>query len=212
MQLIHPSTEILAYPENLSLLERAGRVCYQTEPTDNDPSAFIRRIVNNGHLSVIEHLSVTVRFIVDRGVSHELVRHRLASFSQESTRYCNYTKQKFMGGITFIIPPWVDVSPGVYTGVNNPNLGENYAWIVAMLDSEMRYKNLLENGWTPEQARTVLPNSTKTELIMTANFREWLHIFNLRCTKQAHPQMREIMLPLRKQFIDNWPSIFEGRS
>lgn len=212
MRLIYPSTEIIAYPRDLSLLERAGRVCYQSEPTDNDPSAFIRRIVNSRHLSVIEHLTVSVRFIVDRGVSHELVRHRLASFSQESTRYCNYTKQKFMGEITFIIPPWVTVPPGVYSNLRYPYLGNDTLWIVSLLDSEQQYKDLLEGGWTPEQARTVLPNSTKTELIMTANFREWLHIFNLRCSPQAHPQMREVMLPLRDCFIDNWPSIFEERS
>jgi len=137
-----------------------------------------------------------VRFICDRGVTHELVRHRLCAFSQESTRYCNYK-----GGVTFVIPPWVEyLSPGQYeSGDYSGLIGAEYSWADAMYSSECWYLDLLDCGWSPQQARSVLPNSLKTEIVVTANFREWRHIFKLRCSKAAHPQMREIMIPLLEE-------------
>jgi thymidylate synthase (FAD) len=204
MFLIRPSYEILAHSASPNeLIERAGRTCYKSEDkiTQNSARNFVEMISKRGHLSVIEHASMTVKFIIDRGVSHELVRHRLASYSQESTRYVNYYKK---GQITYIIPPWIDIKEGEYTF---PYTEEN-PWIISLLECEDHYNELIKIGWKPEQARSVLPNSLKTEIVMTANFREWSHVFKLRCSDAAHPQMREIMIPLQKECQKHWPEIF----
>ena len=151
---------------------------------------------------------MTVKFVVDRGVSHELVRHRLCAFSQESTRYCNYK-----GGVTFVIPPWMNIRPGKYTSecLKNKDYGiEEILWLSSMLEAETTYRTFLTINWSPQQARSVLPNSLKTEIVVTANFREWKHIFSLRCSKRAHPQMREIMLPLFNKMKSLLPEIFES--
>jgi thymidylate synthase (FAD) len=158
----------------------------------------VERIVNSGHLSVIEHVSVSVRLICDRGVSHEIVRHRLAAYSQESTRYANYSQDKFGRELTFITPLfWAPGSPAYQR------------WAQAMQAAEDAYLALLEQGATPQEARSVLPNSLKTELVMTANLRQWLHVFKMRCQQAAHPQAREIMLPLLKNFSQRLPQIFQ---
>jgi thymidylate synthase (FAD) len=150
-----------------------------------------------------------VKFIIDRGVSHELVRHRLCAFSQESTRYVNYK-----GGCTFIIPPWISLKEGSYDGhIPGYEISDDQAsltWYCSMLNAEQDYIKLLDNGWSPQQARSVLPNSTKTEIVVTANFREWRHIFKLRTSKAAHPQMREIMNPLLKEVQEKIPVIFDN--
>ena len=192
MNLIKPSFFIESIPTDLELIERAGRTCYKSEEsiTEDSSKKFISMILRKGHESVLEHLSMTVRFICDRGVTHELVRHRLCAFSQESTRYCNYK-----GGVTFIIPPWVPLEPGEYGIVNNLK-GTTRRWFMAMIEAEEVYIGLISLGWTPQQARSVLPNALKTEIVVTANMREWRHIFKLRTSKAAHPQMREIMVPL----------------
>jgi len=211
MELIKPSFEI-EQVTGLNLIERAGRTCYKSEHKMHDKSSslFVRNIVRSGHESVLEHSMLSVRFIVDRGVTHELVRHRLIAFSQESTRYCNYS-----GGVTFIIPPWVDIKPGEYLTVTDERLGgklANITWAQAMLNAEMDYKRLIELGWLAQQARAVLPNSTKTEIVCTANFREWRHIFKLRALGLAgkpHPQMEEIMLPLLLKIQDLIPEVFD---
>jgi len=209
MLLIKPSVEILAWSAaDLSLIETAGRACYKSEMS-TDPvlrNSFIERLITRGHESVIEHSMLSVRFICDRGVSHELVRHRLASFSQESTRYCNYKN-----GVTFIIPPWVDIEPGEYKGVSFLQNFDSaaYYWLEHMIHSETSYLDLLDEGNSPQQARGVLPNATKTELIMTANFREWRHIFKLRTAKAAHPQMRELTIPLLEEVKKLIPVIFD---
>lgn len=205
MQLIKPSYEIITEVDGgmLSRIEDAGRTCYKSESKGN-PSDFCEMILKRGHESVIEHERVSVRFIIDRGVSHELVRHRLCAFSQESTRYCNYN-----GGVTFIIPPWcTDIEPGEYT-LAHQYCKDEYVWYHAMWYAELSYLDLLEKGWTPQQARSVLPNSLKTEIVCTANLREWRHIFNLRCSPKAHPQMREVMQPLQQDFIKLLPEIFK---
>lgn len=189
---------------------------------------FVRMLLNKKHESTIEHVSATVRFIVDRGVTHELVRHRLASFSQESTRYVDYTGTKTSGHCQFIIPPWCDLKPGVYTQeqtdggldfwkcdeewVDTNDLGEGcsaYTWLWAMHDAERYYQGLRSHAWTPQQARSVLPNSTKTEIVVTANMREWRKIFELRASEAAHPQMREVMIPLLNEFKARVPVLFE---
>lgn len=211
MQLIRPSFEILTDINGdriLKNIESIGRTCYKSEDkiTPDSAGKFVKRIIKSGHHSVIEHENITARLIVDRGVSHEIIRHRLVSYSQESTRYCNYKK-----GVTFIIPPWVNIREGEFPQ-GDPNLSSSYktgTWLSAMMHSEATYLNLLRCGWSPQQARSVLPNSLKTEVVMTANLREWMHIFKLRCHLSAQPQMVEIMVPLRDKFREMIPIIFD---
>ena len=181
----------------LARIERAGRTCYKSEDriTDGSAEKFVRMIVKSGHESVLEHESVTVRIICDRGVSHEIVRHRLASYSQESTRYCNYGKA---GEVTFVRPCFWDVGSTAYD-----------SWYIAMQFAEAAYLDLLKNGATPQQARSVLPNSLKTEIVMTANLREWRHFFRLRTSVAAHPQMRELAIPMLREFQQLIPVVFE---
>ena len=156
--------------------------------------------------------AMTVRIVCDRGVTHEIVRHRPASYAQESTRYCNYG-----GGVTFVIPPWVEgIEPGEYgpkgslweTDDGEINGHPRLDWAWSCLEAEGTYSRLLGEGWRPEQARSVLPNSLKTEIVVTASLEEWRHIFKLRCAQAAHPQMREIMLPLRDEARRLFPGVF----
>lgn len=205
MKLIRPKAQLLYVPKRqfiLTHIERAARTCYQSfEKNTAEKEELAERLLSSclkqGHHSVFEHVSVTVRIICDRGVSHELVRHRIAAYSQESTRYCAYD-----GSIVFILPPWIkDISPGVYADENEGYLeSKNWQWAIAMKNAEAAYQSLRREGWSPQRARAVLPNSLKTEIIMSANLREWRHIFTLRCSTKAHPQMREIMLPLLADF------------
>ncbi|WP_027371031.1 FAD-dependent thymidylate synthase [Desulfovermiculus halophilus] len=203
MRAVQPGHEILFIPrseEILRLLEAAGRTCYKSEDkiTDDSAAGFVGRIVRSGHESVIEHANVTVRLIVDRGVSHELVRHRLAAYSQESTRYANYSQERFGREITVIKPCfWEEGSP------------EYAIWEEAMRRAEEAYMQLLDQGASPQQARAVLPNSLKTEVVMTANLREWRHVFRLRCQKAAHPQIREVMLGLLDDMHSRIPVLFD---
>jgi thymidylate synthase (FAD) len=196
MELIKPSFEILTPEANfegmLQRMEAAGRTCYKSEDRITDESAenFIRQRVNKQkHETIIEHESVSVRIICDRGVTHEIVRHRLASYSQESTRYCNYGKI----GIRFIVPPW----------------GFTEEDIKVLKIIEDHYNDCLERGLTPQQARYFLPNGLKTEIVMTCNLREWKHFFKLRTAKEAHPQMVEIATPILKEFQKRIPVVFE---
>jgi thymidylate synthase (FAD) len=184
----------------LELLERAGRTCYKSqhkiEPGSAD--AFVARLVRDlKHESVIEHGGATVRFICDRGVSHELVRHRLASFSQESTRYCNYSSENFGAAISFITPL-----------VFPPNSVEWHLWVYACRTAEDVYFKLLKRGAKPQDARAVLPNSLKTEIVVTANWREWRHILRLRTSPKAHPEMRRLMQPLLEDLRWKLPPLF----
>lgn len=216
MILIRPSYEILSPidgPAMLKAIELAGRTCYKSEDkiTDNSAEAFVKMLISRGHESVLEHEKITVKFTCDRGVSHELVRHRIASFSQESTRYCNYTNL----GITFVIPNWIPTLPeGSYDILSEhvPHVERDSAdevWFNNMLCAEEDYLMLIKKGWRPEQARSVLPNSLKTEIVVTANLREWRLIFTQRTAKTAHPQMRELMIPLCKELALKLPIIFD---
>ena len=207
MILVKPSHKILFIsPEPLKIIEAAGRTCYKSEDkiTEGSAEKFVRMIIKRGHLSVIEHAYMSVRFICDRGVTHEIVRHRLAAYSQESTRYCNYK-----GGVTFIIPPWVDIEEGEYRIQPMGLIDSEKLWFYSMINSENDYIKLLREKWSPQQARSVLPNSLKTEIVMTANLREWMHIFSLRTSKAAHPQMRELMIPLLEEMKTLVPVIFD---
>lgn len=225
MKLIKASYEILT-PVNgetiLKAIEVAGRTCYKSEDKITDESAkkFVATLIKSGHHSVIEHQSFSVRFINDRGVSHEEVRHRLASFSQESTRYCNYSTDKFDSQLTFIIPPWCSIEVGEYKvnffggTISNPHDvpildDKDLLWFLAMARSEKFYNDLINAGWKAQEARSVLPNSLKTEIVITANLREWRTIFTQRCAPAAHPQMREIMIPLLKEVKAKIPIVFD---
>lgn len=185
--------------EMLKELEKIGRVCYKSEEKITSQSAenFIEKIIKSGHESVIEHKSITVRIICDRGISHEIVRHRIASYSQESTRYCNYSKSKFGSEVTFIKPFFWSEDDEKYK-----------VWKEAMQSVENAYLRLISLGSTPQEARSVLPNSLKTEIIMTMNLREWRHFFRLRTSAAAHPQMRELCLPLLLEFQRLIPVVF----
>ncbi len=179
----------------LANLEKYARTCYKSEDkiTFDSKYKLIKNIIKSGHESVIEHEKVTVRIICDRGVTHEIVRHRIASYSQESTRYCDYQSI----GIK-VIEPFFFVNTKKYQ-----------IWKKAMQATEKAYNKLLDLGATPQEARSVLPNSLKTEIVVTYNLREWRHFFKLRCAMGAHPQMREIAVPLLKQFQKKIPIIFD---
>lgn len=206
--------------EILKKIERIGRVCYKSENNIKEGSAekFVSNILHRHHESVIEHVSISVRVICDRGVSHEIVRHRIASYSQESTRYINYTNDKFGNELTFIKPCWFINSlddlnkyakDKTYKNAEDLLEGE-FDWINAMQSIENNYFILIKDDeWTPEQARSILPNSIKTELVMTMNLREWRHFFKMRCDKAAHPQMREIAYMILDTFKTNIPVIFD---
>lgn len=228
MKLIKPSYEITSKIDGLEILkniERAGRTCYKSEDKITDDSAikFIKMLIKKGHESVLEHEKITIKFICDRGVSHEIVRHRLASFSQESTRYCNYSLDKFEGEITFIIPNWLDLEEGKYlmledNGIFDTPSGvipfnslskDKLIYLAGIAETEVRYNELISLGWHAQQARSVLPNSLKTEIVVSANLREWRTIFKQRTSKAAHPQMRELMCPLLDELKTKLPVIFE---
>ena len=203
MKEIRPSFEIMDDIDGakiLQKLERCGRVCYKSEDkiTEGSAEKFIGMILKSGHESVLEHEKLTVKFICDRGVTHEIVRHRIASYSQESTRYCNYSKDKFGNELTFIRPCfWADDS-------------EEYAvWKQAMEGIEKTYVKLISLGAKPEEARSILPNSLKTEIVCTMNLREWRHFFRLRTAERAHPQIREISVALFDELKKRIPVIFD---
>ena len=200
--------------KELQHIEKIGRVCYKSEDyiTEDGESArkFVAMLIRNGHEAMIEHSFLSVKFTVDRGVSHELVRHRIASLAQESTRYCNYAKDKFGAECAFI-----DLEPGIMLDNKMKKMsGEEIAlvmaeWTSAMEDAERHYMRLLELGATPQIARAVLPNSTKTEITVSANYREWRNFFKLRVPADVHPQMREVTIPLLKELKGMIPVIFD---
>lgn len=207
MKIISPSYEILTPIskdgiDELKHIEKIARICYKSENfiTEDGESAkkMIKMLIDRDHLAMIEHSSLSVKFIVDRGISHEIVRHRIASFAQESTRYCNYSKDKFGNEITFIKPFFFE-----------ENSKEYEDWINTCKIAEIDYFNLLSKSVTPQEARSVLPNSLKTEIVMSANYREWRNFFKLRSVKTAHPQMREVTIPLLKELQKKIPIIFD---
>ena len=200
--------------EELKHIEKIGRVCYKSEDkiTDDGESAkrFVKMLINNHHEAMIEHSTLSVLFTCDRGVSHEIVRHRIASFAQESTRYVNYAKDKFGNEISVI-----NITNGIDLDTKMKNfdvdaIGTIYCeWLKAMEDAEKHYMNMIELGATPQIARSVLPNSTKTNITVTANYREWRTFFKLRTAKDAHPQIREIAIPLLKELQAKIPIVFD---
>ena len=203
MKIIESSVEFVDDLDAAAIMkkiERAGRVCYKSEGKIKADSAekFIRAIIKRGHESVIEHVSVSFKIICDRGVTHELVRHRIASYSQESTRFCDYTAGKFGGELTFIKPCfWAEDD-------------ENFLlWKETMAQLEKNYLALRANGARPEEARSILPNSLKTEIFVTMNLRELRHFLKLRTAPAAHPQMREVALKIYKILVEKLPAVFD---
>lgn len=223
MKIIDQSYKIISLPDNLlQVIEAAGRTCYKSEDKigctalgpnktkglycdinwgncstdcpEHSSQKFTKMLLDRGHHAMIEFGDIIVRFVTNRGVTHELVRHRLCSFAQESTRYVRYD-----GQMEFIRPCWWD----------DCTRAQQNLWELTMKNAEASYLNLLYGGWRPEQAREVLPNSLKTEIVMKANAREWRHIFQLRCSKKAHPQIRHLMLPLLKELNEKVPILFD---
>ena len=206
MNIIKPSYIIeqeLNECEMLKAIERAGRTCYKSENLVSEESAkkFVTNILKLGHESVIEHEKITVRIICDRGVSHEIVRHRIASYSQESTRYCNYCNDRFGNELTFI-------EPCFFSSDSEEDIKNKQVWLDTMAIIEKNYNMLIENGAKPEEARAILPNSLKTEIVVTMNLRAWRHFFKLRSDKSAHPQIREIANMILDEFKEKLPTIF----
>jgi thymidylate synthase (FAD) len=223
MKFVQVSAEIL-FPDGVAKeqfaqniykqIEMAARTCYQSQDKIMQGSAerVCKNLIQNGHTAMLEHASITVRFTVDRGITHEIVRHRMASFAQESRRYCNYSKEKFGENIKYIdLKSGAELDPvfkNLPTEKKNVILDE---WFYACQDAERHYLRMLELGATPQIARSVLNNSTASQLVVTANIREWRHIFALRAvgtTGKPHPQMEEIMAQLLHAFADWLPALF----
>lgn len=223
LKIIDQSHKIISLPNNLlQVIEATGRTCYKSEDKigcaaslvvkdangcndgtnkckninceDHSSRKFTKMLLDRGHHAMIEFGDIIVRFVTNRGVTHELVRHRLCSFAQESTRYVRYD-----GGMEFIRPVWWEET----------SIGQRELWKYAMSQCETNYQNLLNNGWRPEQAREVLPNSLKTEIVVKANIREFRYILDLRCNKKVHPQFRALVLPLLKDLHDRVPVLFD---
>lgn len=203
MRIVEPGVEIITPingKEILNHIERVGRVCYKSENNITDESAekFIAAIIKRGHEAVIEHFNITVKFVTDRGISHEIVRHRIASYAQESTRYCNYSKDKFSKEISVVKPSDLDYESNAYI-----------AWLDACEKAEKSYFSMIYNGCKPQIARSVLPTCTKTEIMVTMNLREWRHFIKLRSSRAAHPDIRTLAIDLLKRFKENIPVIFD---
>jgi len=199
MRITEPSVELLAYtPDMLQLIERAGRTAYKSEDkiTDESAEAFVRMVLERGHYSVLEHGSVTFKFVADRGLTHELVRHRLCAYSQESTRFCNYSKDKFGDEIAVIQPPGMGATASI-------------TWVEACEKAEEKYLAMIRQGCKPQIARSVLPICLKTEIVTTANVREWRHILTLRTSGKAHPQIRKLMTDVWNIFHAKWSVLVE---
>lgn len=196
----YPSVEVLSESpiSDYWRIAEGAHTCYKSESRGREADKrLISSCFKNGHHSVLEHSSVTVRFICDRGVSHELVRHRLASFSQESTRYCNYSKEKFGNEISVVRPVMLRGGSMEY-----------YIWVKQCESAEKAYFDLLDLGMKPENARSVLPTCLKTEVVMTANLREWYHILDLRTSRDAQPDIRYVCHDLLIHMAKNYPEIF----
>jgi thymidylate synthase (FAD) len=204
MKVIEPSYEILTPidgAEIIKIIEKDARTCYKSEEKIGEGTAerMVSMLIKNGHEAMIEMVDLKVKFIHNRGFSHEMVRHRLCSFAQESTRYCNYSADKFGRELTFIKPYW---SP-----IDNFPAGAQWARICANIEDT--YFMMLDAGLQPQAARGILPNDLKTEIVVKTNLREWRAIFKLRCASAAHPDMRRVMIPLLMELKDRIPIIFD---
>ena len=228
MKLIKPYTEILTPVNTVEVyktIEKVARTCYKSEDKITDTSAerMVKSLIKSGHEAMIEFFDITVKFVTDRGVSHEIVRHRLGSFAQESSRFCNYSKDKFGNELTFIIPSQLnkeelieefgDIEKLEYHKDIDKFQSSEWSDAANFLQSiawcESNYLTLLDNGWKPQQARAVLPSALKTEINVKFNLREWRHFLNLRCHHTAHPDIRVLSLELLTKFYNLLPIVFE---
>ena len=208
MKIVEPKYEILTDIseggiKELQQIERVARVCYKSEdkitPDGESAKKLVGFLVKQGHEAMLEHSQLSVLFTCDRAIANELVRHRIASFAQESTRYCNYSKEKFGGELSFVKPSYI-----------SDGTREYYAWETVCVDAEATYLCMVSDlKLRPEQARCVLPLCLKTEIVVTANYREWRNIFKLRTPVAAHPQMRELMCPLLLEVQKKIPVVFD---
>lgn len=232
MKIVQPVYEIVDHNNLLRNIELGGRVCYKSEDKMGEGTdvALINKLKSFKHESVFEHGVITVKFLTDRGVTHELVRHRIAAFSQESTRYCNYAKDKFGNEISVVDPfffnPDEDVREVIIPDVGFADFGNGNSpclsatgrkalmnsfdvWMLTCLWTEWGYNTLTQQfKRSAQEARSVLPNSLKTEIQVTSNVREWRHILTLRTSRDAHPQIRQIMVPLGRVLAEKWPVLF----
>lgn len=203
MKIIEPIVEIekIDYNQIMRNLERACRTCYRSEDkiTEESYKTLLKNCINRGHESILEHEKITIRMTCDIGVYKDLTRHRHASFSIESTRYCNYGKDKFDNQIKFMQPVNIDKDTELYK-----------EWKNSCEEIEKHYIKMANLGATPDQMRMILPHSTAAVVTMTANIREWKHILSLRCTKHAHPAVEQVMIPLLIHLKENMPEIFEN--
>ena len=203
MQIIEPTIQVekVDGKKIMRNIERACRTCYRSEGkiTEESYKTLLKNCINRGHESVLEHEKVTVRMVCDIGVYKDLTRHRIASFSIESTRYCNYGKDKFENEIKFIKPCNIEEGSETYD-----------IWKNACLDIEENYLKMSKLGATPDQMRMILPHSTSAEVTMTANIREWIHILELRTSSHTHPAVRQLLIPLLLHFKEIMPEIFEN--
>ena len=219
MRLIKPKAEILDRLDEKEIVGRiatVARTCYKSEDlaTPEKDKALIKRLIDSKHDAMLEFVDITVKFTTSIGITREIIRHRVASYANESTRYCDYSKDKFNNEITFIIPSHIDVPEGDYDYQNgdwvDADIGSDISdWLFVLNHAQTTYRLLRNKGWKAEQAREVLPMSTKSELCMKANLREWRHFFSLRCSKAAHPDIRVLALDLLKQMHEKIPVIFD---
>ena len=205
VKIIEPSFEILTPIDGNQILkhiEKCGRTCYQSyenETVDTSSAEkMIKMLIKMGHESVLEHFLITIKAKIDIGNYKDITRHRFASFSIESTRFCNYSKGKFGNELTVISPCNMDKNSGIY-----------HTWLKTMNDIEKAYIDMSEMGAKPDQLRMILPHSLAAEVTMSANLREWRHIFKMRCQKAAHPSVRQIMLQVLNEFKKQIPVIFD---
>jgi thymidylate synthase (FAD) len=220
-EIIHPDPEHqLVGQEMLVRLEEIARTCYKSEDkiTEGSAEKLVKALVKRKHFPMLDHFSITVRIICDRGVTHEIVRHRIAAYAQESTRFCNYSKEKYGDHLTFIKPCFFpDIPTGEFNNASdvclesNDQLGRDaWLWLMAMENAEHYYLELIKEGASPGEARSVLPNSLKTEIVCTLDITAWRHFFTLRTASGAHAQMREITQPMLRKFRELFPIVFDG--
>lgn len=218
MKLIKPFVE---FPQEidgdsiLKILERVARTCYKSEDkiTENTDSAkkLLKVLLTKQHASILEFIDIQVKFTCSRACANEIVRHRLGSYAQESTRYCNYTKDKFDNQLTFIIPKWSTLLQGEYTVDDVLENAEprNCIFLENCKNAELAYNRLVKVGCIAEEARDVLPLCLKTEINVKYNLREWRHFFELRCSNATHPEIRMLAKEVLKKFHDEIPLIFD---
>lgn len=202
-------------------LEQCGRICYKSEEKISPESykKFLSMIIASGHHSILEHINISAKIITNRGVTHELVRHRLGAYSQESTRYCNYSSNRFGNELTFIVPVWISdekieslykdlVLKYNFAAEVSSDTDPDMVWFLSVMENENSYVKLLKYGYTPEKAREILPNSLATTIMVTYNLRQWIHVLNQRLSPQCHPQMRQLMTLIKSEFLDKLPLFF----